>query len=88
MNDGSCVANIQVVVDPAAIDEQTMRQVTTGACIRAEGRLVASPGSGQGVELQASSIGIYGPALDRKGNSVAGIQLLERLSRALYLSIF
>ena len=33
-------------------------------------------------------IGIYGPALDRKGNSVAGIQLLERLSRALYLSIF
>lgn len=33
-------------------------------------------------------IGIYGPALDRKGNSVAGIQLLERLSRELYLSIF
>ena len=75
VNDGSCVANIQVVVDPAAIDEQTMRQVTTGACIRAEGRLVASPGSGQGVELQASSIGIYGPAdpesypLQKKGHS-------------------
>lgn len=33
-------------------------------------------------------IGIYGPALDRKGNSVAGIQLLEKLSRELYLSIF
>ncbi|MCI8915672.1 MAG: glutaminase A [Oscillospiraceae bacterium] len=33
-------------------------------------------------------IGIFGPALDRKGNSVAGIQLLERLSGALHLSIF
>ena len=85
LNDGSCVANIQVVVDPAAIDEQTMRQVTTGACIRAEGRLVASPGSGQGVELQASSIGIYGPAdpesypLQKKGHS------LEFLREKAYL---
>ena len=33
-------------------------------------------------------IGIFGPALDRKGNSVAGIRLLERLSQELYLSIF
>ena len=85
VNDGSCVANIQVVVDPAAIDEQTMRQVTTGACIRAEGRPVASPGTGQGVELQASSIGIYGPAdpesypLQKKGHS------LEFLREKAYL---
>ena len=33
-------------------------------------------------------IGIFAPALDRKGNSVAGIRLLEQLSRELYLSIF
>ena len=33
-------------------------------------------------------IGIYSPALDEKGNSVAGIQLLEKLSNQLYLSIF
>ncbi len=33
-------------------------------------------------------IGIYGPALDPKGNSIAGIRLLEQLSRELYLSIF
>ncbi len=33
-------------------------------------------------------IGIYAPALDQKGNSLGGIQLLERLSKALYLSIF
>ena len=33
-------------------------------------------------------IGIYSPALDEKGNSVAGIHLLESLSKQLYLSIF
>ena len=33
-------------------------------------------------------IGIFSPALDLKGNSIAGIQMLERLSRSLYLSIF
>lgn len=33
-------------------------------------------------------IGIYSPALDKKGNSVAGIKALERLSKELDLSIF
>lgn len=33
-------------------------------------------------------IGIYSPGLDRKGNSLAGIQVLERLSQRMYLSIF
>lgn len=33
-------------------------------------------------------IGIFSPGLDEKGNSLAGIHLLERLSNRLYLSIF
>jgi len=33
-------------------------------------------------------IGIYSPALDKKGNSVAGIKALEELSHKLKLSIF
>ncbi|MFL0247476.1 glutaminase A [Candidatus Clostridium stratigraminis] len=33
-------------------------------------------------------IGVYGPALDLKGNSVAGIKVLAELSRELDLSIF
>lgn len=33
-------------------------------------------------------IGIYSPALDKKGNSVAGIKALEQLSKELDLSIF
>lgn len=33
-------------------------------------------------------IGIYSPALNSKGNSIAGIKALEQLSQKLYLSIF
>jgi glutaminase len=33
-------------------------------------------------------IGVFGPALDAKGNSVAGVRLLEQMSRAWELSIF
>lgn len=33
-------------------------------------------------------IGVYGPALDKKGNSIAGVDALNRLSEELKLSIF
>jgi glutaminase len=33
-------------------------------------------------------IGIYGPALDKKGNSIGGIRVLKELSEELQLSIF
>ena len=33
-------------------------------------------------------IGIFSPGLDAKGNSLAGIQVLERMSKRMYLSIF
>ena len=62
LNDGSCVANMQVVVDLAKFDEELLRKVTTGACLRVDGRLVASCGAGQGVEVQAEKIEIYGTA--------------------------
>ena len=76
MNDGSCVANIQVVVDPTAFDENMLKQITTGACLRVDGSLVKSLGAGQGVEVQASKIEIYGTAdpdtypLQKKGHSL------------------
>ncbi len=76
LNDGSCVANIQVVVDLANADEEVLKQITTGACIRVDGKLVESPASGQGVEVQASSIEVYGTAdaesypLQKKGHSL------------------
>lgn len=37
---------------------------------------------------KSMGIGVYGPALDEKGNSIAGLKVLEDLSRELNLSIF
>lgn len=41
-----------------------------------------------GVVPTRMGIGIFSPSLDSKGNSVAGIQFLERFSKRTYLSIF
>ena len=41
-----------------------------------------------GVVPGKMGIGVYSPALDKKGNSVAGIRALELLSKELNLSIF
>ena len=41
-----------------------------------------------GVSPRHMGIGVYAPALDRHGNSVAGVQMLARLSSELELSIF
>ena len=41
-----------------------------------------------GVIPRSMGIGVYAPALDRHGNSVAGVQALAQLSRTLDLSIY
>ena len=60
LNDGSTINNIQIVVDKASVPADLLARVTTGACIAVEGKLVESPGSGQAVEINASSIEVYG----------------------------
>lgn len=51
----------------------------------------AKSGVGGGIMAVAPTrmgIGIFSPGLDEKGNSVAGIKVLEKLSQRMYLSIF
>ncbi len=63
INDGSCLANIQVVVEHALADYVSIEnQLTTGSCVSVRGQLVASEGKGQSMEIQATAIQIYGPA--------------------------
>ncbi len=84
LNDGSCVANIQVVADPVQFEE-VLKSVTTGACLRVTGRLVASQGEGQGVEVQASEIEVYGTddpetyPLQKKGHSLEFLREIAHL---------
>ena len=62
MNDGSCLANVQVVADVNNFNEETLKEVNTGAALAVKGELVASQGSGQKVEIVATDIEVIGGA--------------------------
>lgn len=75
LNDGSTINNLQIVADPSKFDEKLLKDITTGACIAVEGKLVESQGQGQTVEVIASSLELYGTCdpetypLQKKGHS-------------------
>jgi asparaginyl-tRNA synthetase len=60
LNDGSCLANLQVVVNMEKTNADTIRRITTGAGISVNGLLIESQGKGQTVELSAENITILG----------------------------
>ncbi|MFT4739965.1 MAG: asparaginyl-tRNA synthetase [Marivirga sp.] len=62
LNDGSTINNIQIVADPAIITEEVLKHITTGAAISVVGKVVASQGSGQAVEIIAATIEVLGKA--------------------------
>ena len=66
VNDGSCFRSIQCTFDTTAgLDSNTataLAQLSTGAAVEIDGKLIPSPASGQAVEASASSLLIVGPA--------------------------
>ena len=63
VNDGSCLASLQVIVDTTLSNyDSEIRKLATGAALRVQGQLVASPAAGQAVEVQASAVTVLGPA--------------------------
>ena len=87
VNDGSCIASIQVVADLSspAFPEELMKRISTGACLCVSGRLVPSMGKGQTVEIQADRIDILGEAdpetypLQKKGHSLEFLREIAHL---------
>ncbi len=63
VNDGSFLANLQVVLNADLPDyEDLLKQLNTGASVEVSGVLVASPAKGQRIELKASTVKVYGEA--------------------------
>jgi len=61
VNDGSSMANLQVVMEPELPDYQAiLKKLNTGASVAVEGVLVPSPGKGQRLELKATTVTVYG----------------------------
>jgi len=61
VNDGSCVANLQVIAEESLPRyQEDILRLTTGCSVRISGLLAASPAKGQAVELKAAEVEVYG----------------------------
>ncbi len=85
INDGSCFKDLQVIVNEGTIDAETLKKITTGACVRFDGVIVDSPAAGQAVEMQASGVELFGPAdplsypLQKKGATMEFLREIAHL---------
>ncbi len=84
LNDGSCLANLQVVVDGQTAGLENLAHFTTGASVIAQGRLIVSPAAGQKWEMQPTQIELIGPAeasypLQKKGHTLEFLRTIAHL---------
>ncbi|RYZ48100.1 MAG: asparagine--tRNA ligase, partial [Sphingobacteriales bacterium] len=85
VNDGSTINNIQVVADAEKFPEESLKDVSTGACVAITGTLVESQGKGQRVEIHAENIEVLGTAdpeeypLQKKGHSLEFLREIAHL---------
>ena len=62
INDGSCLANMQCIVDEGTEAHAALGEANTGAALAVVGELVPSPGKGQTWEVRAKSVTVFGLA--------------------------
>lgn len=62
INDGSCLSNIQVVVEKNVMEFERLRSLSTGSSLAVRGKLIESPAKGQQFEISAEEITVYGEA--------------------------
>ena len=83
LNDGSCFANLQVIVPDALPNyRDEILRLHPGASVTVEGRLVASEGSGQAVEVRAARVTVLGwadPLAYPLGKQKIGLDRLREL---------
>ena len=60
LNDGSCMENLQCVIDFNSLSEELLKKITVGAALKITGTLQESEGKGQRVEIQATEVVILG----------------------------
>src|SRR5204863_2757883 len=84
LNDGSCLANLQVVVDATIPGAEHLPELATGASAMVEGALVPSPAQGQKWELRAMRVELIGKVdatfpLQKKGHTMEFLRTIAHL---------
>jgi asparaginyl-tRNA synthetase len=95
LNDGTCLSNLQVIIDAGTPGADQLPHFTTGASVEVEGDLVASPAQGQKWELRARRVQLIGTAdaaypLQKKGHTAEFLRTIAHLRPRsnLYGAIF
>lgn len=91
VNDGSCFASIQLTYDrnnpgnanPESIENE-LKRISTGASVMATGAIIASPASGQAVEVTLATLSVIGESpsdypLQKKGHSIEFLREIAHL---------
>lgn len=84
INDGSCLANLQIVANSDTPGYEHIHAMQTGAAVKVCGALVPSQGQGQRWELQAASLELIGAVaadypLQKKGMSAEFLRSIAHL---------
>jgi asparaginyl-tRNA synthetase len=84
LNDGTCLANLQVIADAGIPGYEDIARMNTGASVEIRGALVPSPAAGQTWELRASSLKLLGGVpeeypLQKKGHSTEFLRSIAHL---------
>ena len=84
VNDGSCQANLQAIIDEGTPAHDLLAEISTGCAVRLEGTLKKSPAKGQSWELVAKTMEILGRCdndypLQKKGHSLEFLREIGHL---------
>jgi len=84
INDGSCLSNLQVVVNEGTPCNAPITHILTGASVVIQGALVPSPAAGQKWEVHARRVELIGPAdatypLQKKGHTLEFLRTIAHL---------
>ena len=60
LNDGSCLKDIQCVINFEEFDKELLSKINTGTSLNIEGEIVESEGKGQNIEISVKEINILG----------------------------
>ena len=60
LNDGSCLEDIQCVINFEEFDKEILSKINTGTSLNIEGEIVESQGKGQNIEISVKEIDILG----------------------------
>ncbi len=84
LNDGSCLANLQIVVDAGVPGAEHLADFSTGASAIVTGNLIKSPAAGQSWEMRATAVELVGKAdatypLQKKGHTQEFLRTIAHL---------